>query len=253
MIDKFSILNGTKYFSSGIYQNYLVFIPVNKYIKYFTGTTRIEWWKSNGMSEESMENITNSDSNYAPTFVDHHLLPDMNFYGHCLIKSDISIPKKVINLPISYTLGLQLRNLNTDFTLGNCLFGSLKLTKNTFADKYKYTGYGIGFLSRSKFFLTDGSYGKNVIIFGADMNSVVHVDNKKKDMLIICEGSRQGLDDTTLTTEAKYPINFTQSGKRFVLSLHYNRNKSFLFVNATKVYQFKAKKLRNERLCTVFR
>ena len=49
------------------------------------------------MSEESIENITKSDSNFAPTFVDH-LLPDMNFNGHCLIKNNISIPKKVINL-----------------------------------------------------------------------------------------------------------------------------------------------------------
>ena len=44
-----------------------------------------------------------------------------------------------------------------------------------------------------------------------------------------------------LTAEAKYPINFTQSGKRFVLSLHCNGSNSFLFVNATKIYQFKAK------------
>ena len=46
---------------------------------------------------------------------------------------------------------------------------------------------------------------------------------------------------TVLTAEAKYPINFTQSEKRFVLSLHCNGRNSFLFVNATKLYQFKAK------------
>ena len=51
------------------------------------------------------------------------------------------------------------------------------------------------------------------------------------------------LDDTTLTAEAKYPISFTQSRKRFVLSLHYNGSNSFLFVNATTVDQFKAKNL----------
>ena len=94
MIDKFSILNGAKYFSSGIFQNYLVFIPAIKHIKYFHGTTQIYSWKSNGMSEESIENITKSDSNFAPTFVDHHLLSDKNFTGHCLIKDNISIPKK---------------------------------------------------------------------------------------------------------------------------------------------------------------
>ena len=93
---------------------------------------------------------------------------------------------------------------------------------------------------------------KDVIIFGADLSSSAHVDNKGKDILILGEGPTQGLDDTKLTAEAKYLINSTQSGKRFVFSLHYNGSSSFLFVNATKVYQFKARKLRNKRLCTVF-
>ena len=167
----------------------------------------------------------------------------MNFNGHCLIENNISIPKTVRNLYILYTLGPQLKNLNTDFTLINCLFGSVKITENVNLDKYKYTGYGIGIDSRSEFLFTDGSYGKNVIIFGADMSSSVHVDNKGKDILILGEGPTQGLDDTTLTAEAKYPINFTQPNKRFVLSLHCNRSNSFLFVNAAKVYQFKAKEI----------
>ena len=55
--------------------------------------------------------------------------------------------------------------------------------------------------------------GKNVIKFGADMVSSVHIDNKNKDILVLGEESKQGLDDTTLTAEAKYPINFTRSGK----------------------------------------
>ena len=71
---------------------YLVFTQAKKYIKYFSGTTRIDLWKCNGMSEENIENITKSDSNFAPTFVDHHVLPDMNFNGHCLINNRISIP-----------------------------------------------------------------------------------------------------------------------------------------------------------------
>ena len=74
------------------------------------------------------------------------------------------------------------------------------------------------------------------------MSSSQHVDNKGKYNLILGEGPTQELDDTTLTVESKYPINFTQSGKRFVLSLHYNGSSSFLFVNATKLYQLKAKK-----------
>ena len=137
MINKFSILNGAKYFSSGIFQNYLVFIPAIKHIKYFHGTTQIYSWKSNGMSAEGIEKVTKSGSNFTPTFVEHNSLPDINFNEHCLIKDNISNPKKVINLYFSDTLGLQLRNFNTDFTLSNCLFGSVKLTKNKDLDKYK--------------------------------------------------------------------------------------------------------------------
>ena len=50
LIDKFSILNGAKYFSLRIFQNYLVFIPAIKHIKHFYSTTHIYSWKFNGMS-----------------------------------------------------------------------------------------------------------------------------------------------------------------------------------------------------------
>ena len=160
----------------------------------------------------------------------------MNFNGHCLIYY-ISITKKVINLYISFIADPQLKNLSTYFTLGNFLFESVKLTKNADIDKCKYSGFD----SRSEFSLSDGSMGKKVIIFGADMSSSVHVDNKEKDILITDEGPTQRFDDITLTTEAKHPINFTQSGKKILLSLHYHGSNSLLFINATKVYQFKAR------------
>ena len=73
------------------------------------------------------------------------------------------------------------------------------------------------------------------------MSSSEDVNNKEKDMLIVGKGTTQELNGTTFTAEALYPINFTQSEKRFVLSLHYNGSNSVLFVNATKVYKFKAK------------
>ena len=93
--------------------------------------------------------------------------------------------------------------------------------------------------------------GKNVIIFGADMSSSVHIDNRNKDILILSEGPTQGLDDTNLTAEAKYPVKFTQQRKRFVLSLHYNGTNGYLFVNATKIYQFKNKgsEIKDYTLC----
>ena len=66
------------------------------------------------------------------------------------------------------------------------------------------------------------------------MSSSVHVDNKGNDILILGQRPTQGLDDTTLTAEAKYSANFTQSKKKFILRLYYNENKGLLFVNAAE-------------------
>ena len=71
----------------------------------------------------------------------------------------------------------------------------------------------------------------------------MHVENRKKDILVLAKGSRQGLGDTTITAEARYPINFTRPRRRSVLSLDYNGSNCFLFANAVKVRQFKAKDL----------
>ena len=141
------------------------------------------------------------------------------------------------------TLSQCPRDLNTGFTLGSCLFGSVKLTKNADLDKYKHSKYSIGFDSHSEFSFADGSLGKNVIL-GADMSSPAHIDNKNKDILILGKGPTQGLDDTTLKAVAKYSINFMQPRKRFVLSLHYNESNSFLFVNGTKNISSKLKTLK---------
>ena len=75
--------------------------------------------------------------------------------------------------------------MKTNFTLKDCLFGSLNITKNADPDKYKYSSYGMRFHTRSECSLPDGSMGKYVIIFGVDMSSSVHIDNKNKDILIL--------------------------------------------------------------------
>ena len=83
-------------------------------------------------------------------------------------------------------------------------------------------------------------FGQNVLIFGVDMSSSAHSDNKKKDILVLRKGPTQGLEHT-LTAEKMYPINFTVTKKKFCLSLHYNGANSYLFVNGTEIYKFKAK------------
>ena len=77
--------------------------------------------------------------------------------------------------------------------LVNCLFGAVSLTKNADIDKYKYSGYLIGFDREGLYLLPNGTSGRNVIIFGVYMNSSVHVDNKGKDILILGKDPTQGL------------------------------------------------------------
>ena len=72
------------------------------------------------------------------------------------------------------------------------------------------------------------------------MSSSTHIDNKKKDILVLGIGPTQGLEHT-LTAEKMYSINFTVTKKKFCLSLHYNGANSYLFVNGTEIYTFKAK------------
>ena len=100
--------------------------------------------------------------------------------GGCLKQDEITYHHdKIVNIYIVYDLQSNL-NYNPVFTLENCLFGAFKVTKNAGVNKYKYFGYGIGFDEKGVFSHPAGSFGNNAVIFGLDMSSSVHVDNKKK-------------------------------------------------------------------------
>ena len=113
--------------------------------------------------------------------------------------------------------------------------------KNADIDKYGYFGYGTGFDGRGGFSFPGGGFGQNVLIFGADMSSSAHIDNKKKDILVLRKGPTQGLEHT-LTAEKMYSINFTVTKKKSCLSLHCNGANSYLFVNGKEIYKLKKKK-----------
>ena len=72
------------------------------------------------------------------------------------------------------------------------------------------------------------------------MSSSAHIDNKKKDILVLAKGPTLGLEHT-LTAEKMYSINFTVTKRKFCLSLHYNGANSYLFVNGTKIIKFNTK------------
>ena len=84
-------------------------------------------------------------------------------------------------------------------------------------------------------------FGRKCIIFEVDVSSSVHVDNNKKDILIIGEGLTQGLDGTTLTAGKMYSISFNENNKNCCLNLHYNGANSYSFVNGTEILKLKKK------------
>ena len=90
----------------------------------------------------------------------------------------------IVNIYIVYELGTFSSN-NTDPTLKNCLFDAITLKKNTDFEKYGYSGFGIRFDRRSSFSFPGVGFGQNILIFGVDMSSSCHIDNKKKDILVL--------------------------------------------------------------------
>ena len=83
------------------------------------------------------------------------------------------------------------------------------------------------------------------------MSSSVHIENKNY-ILVPGIGLTQGLDDPILTVEAQYSKNLLRSNKIFCSSLHGNGSNSFLFVNASKKYQFKGNKSEKKYIYSSF-
>ena len=167
---------GKSHFDEDGAQNYLVFQPINKYFKVITNTDYVSLWKSKGLSSESIKPPTTSDNSLTPTLNYYGTKTRVKFTGSCLKQSKSSY---IVNIYIVYELGVCSSHIN-DPTLKNCLFGAATLTKNSDIEKYKYSGYGIGFDRRSSFSFPSGGFGQNVLIFGADISTSIHIDNKKR-------------------------------------------------------------------------
>ena len=162
--------------------------------------------------------------------------------GHALNKS-------VVNTYIVYKLDPLASTRDKSFTIQNALFGAMQITKNaTDNDKNNYKGYGICFDERSEFGHTITKGGRahttdtrNVLIFGADMSFSVHGTNKANHIYLVGTGLTQGINDTTIYAEKSFYRNFKDFGKKIVLSLHYNGDNSYLFVDGRQELKFKAK------------
>ena len=121
------------------------------------------------------------------------------------------------------------------------MFRAVTLTKNVDIDQYKYSGYDVRFDRTGEFSVGSRGFGRNCIIFGVDMSSSVHANNRKNNILVLGKDFTHGINGTTIYAEGLYKSNLAENNKKFVLSLHYNRANSNLFVNGTEIYKFKAK------------
>ena len=146
---------------------------------------------------------------------------------------------KIVNIYIVYEINKNDSTTSSDSTLENCLFGAVTLTKNVNIDKNGYSGYGIGLDRWSSYSFPRGGFGQNVLIFGLNMSFSTHIDNNKKDILVLRKRLTQGLENT-LTAEKCIQL-IWQKKNKFCLSLHYNGADSYLLVNGTEIYKFKAK------------
>ena len=161
---------------------------------------RVLSWQSKGLSNESIKSPATSDNSLNPRLGYYGSKIRVQFTGSCLKQSKFTFThKKIVNIYIVYELGASTSH-SSDPTIKNCLFGGVTLTKNADIEKYKYSGYGIGFNRRSSFSFPNGGFGQNILFFGTDMSSSIHIDNKKKDILVLGKGPTQGLE-STLTAE----------------------------------------------------
>ena len=181
--------------------------------------------------------------------------------GNHFQQNKVIIPNNgnVINIYCVYKLDPIASSRDTSFTIQNASFGAMQITKNaTDNTKNNYKKYGICFDERNQFghTITEGGFthttnGGNALIFGADMSFSAHATNRANHIYLMGEGLTQGINDTTIYVEKNYYRNFTDPGKKFVLSLHYNGDDSYLSVTRRQELKFECKtdQLVKEKLC----
>ena len=223
----------------------------------------ISEWESTGIynhsSKSSMNAVANTKTNLPNFKNDGRMHVHLNGNHFQQIVAGIPNNNNVNNIYCVYKLDPIASTRDTSHTIQDALFGVMQITKNaTDYDKNNYKGYGICFDERSQFGhtitengVTHTLNGRKVLIFGADMSFSVHATNKANHIYLMGDGLTQGINDTTIYTEKKYFRNFTEPNIKFMLSLHYNGDDSYLFVNGRQELKFKCKtdQLVKEKLC----
>ena len=145
---------------------------------------------------------------------------------------------KTVNISIIYDLDTWPKNPTNNFKFKNCLFGATSVVKNSNKEKWIYSGYGTT-SDRTGSWSFNNNFARNIIIFGVDNISSSHADNRKNNFLVLGDGPTFGINGSFGSLGKKFSINFSKANTKFCLSLHYNDDNSYLFVNEKEIFMFK--------------
>ena len=135
------------------------------------------------MSDDRLDSITASNYKITPELSFYGTKTRVEFNGSCLKQDKVKYNHgTVVNIYIVFEISKNY-NISSYPTLEKCLFGAVSLTKNADIDQYKYSGYGIGIDRKDEFSSGNKGFGRNCIIFGVDMNSSSHANNRKNNIL----------------------------------------------------------------------
>ena len=216
---------------------------------------KISTWKSTGIFNYLVNSSTNAigDSKSILPELKNDGRMHVSLSGNHFQQNKVIIPNNnnVINIYCVYKIDSIASTRDDTLTVENALFAAMEITKNTDTSKYNYKGYGICFDEGRTFSKGNINNGRNALIFGVHESTLVRANNKANNFYVMGDVFVRGINDTTLYAEKVYSQNFTQSSKIFVLSLHYNGDDSYLFVNGKEELKFKCKteNLVKEKLC----
>ena len=221
----------------------MLFKSAYNYFKIVTDSTKnvdyAYYWQSDGLMNSKIKAIGTDTNNDRAPIINYNNEIELHFRKNKVLKQSTGDDhKKIVNIYIVHKIDPNYA-VHTTFPLKDCLFGTVNVTPNTEITKYKYSGgYGFAFQKKkTKPFLlpSDGKYALSLIIFGCDTS------DSKNHILVLGKESIQ-INETTIKVDKMYPTNFistSSNNKKAVLSLHYNGDDSYLFVNSVQPAKFK--------------
>ena len=180
------ILMVTMVLKTSSYFNRFTSILKGQAVKFLHGN------QSKCLMKKNSSTTTTSNNKFAADLIYDNARIMVKFNGHFLKKDKVTYNHgPIVNHYVVYRLIPDTKD--SSITLENCPFGAIK-KQNSGIDKYKCSGCGIGFDSKGSFSHPSGGYGKNVVIFGADMSSSTHANNKIRSILVLGKEFIQGIE-----------------------------------------------------------